>query len=138
MSALRWLASGARPGVRLISIDNDQERVDIARQVFAGHPDVTILYGDWPTLQRHGPFGLLFLDGGGHGKNGGASISPEDWLEPGGVLVIDDFTPSTQWPPTYDGRLDVVRMHWLDHPQLSTTEVRTEPGACAVVATRRA
>ena len=40
---LAWLASGAGPGVGLISIDNDQERVDIARRVFAGQPDVTIL-----------------------------------------------------------------------------------------------
>ncbi len=134
---LAWLASGAGPGVGLISIDNDQERVDIARRLFAGQPDVRILHGDWPTLQRHGPFALLTLDGGGHGKSGGASISPEDWLELGGTLVIDDFTPSTQWPPTYDGRPDVVRMHWLDHPRLSTTDVRTERGACTLVATFR-
>jgi predicted O-methyltransferase YrrM len=132
---LAWLASGARTGVRLISIENDEQRAGLARSVFAGVPAVTVLHGDWRELQASGPFELLAVDGGGHGKGAAeAALCPRDWLAPGGMLVLDDFTPVAGWPPARDGQPDTARLHWLQHPDLLATQIRTQPDACCIVA----
>ncbi|MFJ8152748.1 O-methyltransferase [Streptomyces sp. NPDC094468] len=99
---LAWLASGARPGVRLVSVERDAERAGAAAGVFAAHPAVTVLHGDWPDIAAHGPFDLLVLDGGGQGKApGDRPAAVERLLAPGGTVVIDDFTPAATWPPRH-------------------------------------
>ncbi len=100
---LAWLASGARAGVRLVSVEIDWVLADVARDVFAGMSTVTILHGDWSRLRAAGPFRLLALDGGGQGKGAEAPLCPREWLRPGGTLVIDRFTPASRgrrpgWP----------------------------------------
>jgi predicted O-methyltransferase YrrM len=134
---LAWLAGGASPGARLVSVEVDPARARAARELFAADERVTVLEDDWSALERHGPFDLLCLDGGGQGKKGEDPIDPAAWLRPGGVLVMDDFAPSTAWPPRYENAVDEIRLHWLRHPALLATEVRTEPHAAAIVATRR-
>ncbi len=132
---LAWLASGARPGVRLVSIERDAALVETARTVFEGAPAVTVLHGDWRQLRAVGPFDLLALDGGGQGKSGQPPIEPADWLRSGGLVIMDDFAPSDRWPPLHDGRADRARLYWLQHPQLLAAEVRTQPDAATIVAT---
>ncbi len=135
---LAWLASGADPSTRLVSIELDAERAAAARDLFAGVPHVTVVTGDWSELEAHGPFDLLALDGGGGGKSGDEPIGPRRWLAPGGTVVLDDFTPRTAWPPPHpDGDVDRIRLHWLEHPDLLATEVVTGPTSCTLVATLR-
>ena len=131
---LAWLASGASPEARLISVERDQGLVSVARSVFQDTPAVDILHDDWRALQAQGPFDLLVLDGGGQGKTEEGPLLPEGWLRPGGLIVIDDFTPTVGWPPMHQGRPDVARMFWLGHPRLSAAEVRTQPDAATIVA----
>jgi len=116
---LAWLASGARPGTRLVSVDHDAGLVQAARAVFGAVPEVEVIHGDWRQLRLHGPFDLLALDGGGQGKGSEPPFEPEEWLRPGGLLVLDDFTPTATWPPMFDGQPDRARLHWLRHPRLS-------------------
>jgi predicted O-methyltransferase YrrM len=130
---LAWLASGARAGVRLVSIENDWLLADVARGVFADVPAVTVRHGDWAELRRSGPFALLALDGGGQGKGSDPPAAPREWLSPGGAVVLDDFTPAAAWPPAHEGRVDTARLYWLEHPDLLATEIRTEPGAASVI-----
>jgi predicted O-methyltransferase YrrM len=134
---LAWLVTGASAGARLVSVELDVRLAAAAREVFADEQRVAVLDGDWSLLEAHAPFDLLCLDGGGQGKHGEAPIDPTAWLRPGGVLVMDDFTPGTTWPPTYDGAVDQARLAWLEHPLLLATELRTEPDAAAIVAVRR-
>jgi predicted O-methyltransferase YrrM len=131
---LAWLASGASPGCRLVSVELDPALARAAAEVFAADPRVTVLADDWTALERHGPFDLLCLDGGGQGKRGEAPVDPAAWLRPGGLVVMDDFTPSDAWPPRYEGEVDEIRLGWLTHPSLLATEVRTEPGAATILA----
>ena len=132
---LAWLASGARTGVRLISIEHDWLLADVARGVFAGVPSVTVVHGDWRELRKSGAFALLSLDGGGQGKGAEPPICPGEWMSPGGTIVIDDFTPSAQWPPMHAERPDTARLYWLQHPDLLATQIRTQPDTAAIVAT---
>ena len=133
---LAWLASAASERCRLVSVEVEEASARAAREVFADEPRVTVLTDDWTALESHAPFDLLCLDGGGQGKNGEKPIDPVTWLRPGGVLVMDDFTPSTTWPPNYAGRVDSARLAWLTHASLLATEIRTEPTAAAIVAMR--
>ncbi|MEV7241610.1 class I SAM-dependent methyltransferase [Streptomyces sp. NPDC093248] len=135
---LAWLASGARPGVRLYSVERDPERARLAAGVFADRPGVTVLTGDWRRIAEHGPFDLLVLDGGGQGKvPGDEPADVAELLAPGGTVVVDDFTPATGWPPLHEGVVDRARLHWLGHPALRSAELRLAADLSAVVGTRR-
>jgi predicted O-methyltransferase YrrM len=133
---LAWLAAGARPGARLVSIELDAERAERAAALFSGCPQVTVLHGDWQEIYPQGPFDLLVLDGGAHGKSGGRSADPDLLLRPGGTLVVDDLTPARDWPPRFAGQVDEARMHWLGYLGLDATELRLAPDLAALVATR--
>lgn len=133
---LAWLASGAGPAVRLVSVDRDAARAAAAVEVFAGSPhDVRVLADHWPVLRGHGPFDLLVLDGGGSGKKHEPSIEPAEWLRPGGLLVVDDLEPMQGWPPRFGADVDRARLHWLLHPQLAAAEIRVAPDMATIVAT---
>ncbi|GLW59026.1 O-methyltransferase [Kitasatospora phosalacinea] len=133
---LGWLLAGRRPGVRVVSVEREAERVAAVRELFADVPDLEVVHGDWTAIHPHGPFDLLVLDGGGNGKQT-AAADPERLLTPGGTLVVDDLTPLTAWPPTYRGAPDTGRTVWYDHPALLTTEVRLAPDLATLLATRR-
>jgi predicted O-methyltransferase YrrM len=131
---LAWLATGAAPGATLVSVERDPGRAALAREIFADRPEVTVAAGDWRALPG-APFDLLVLDGGGQGKGTEEPLDPAEWLRPGGLLVIDDFTPLAGWPPMHEGRPDTARLHWLRHPRLAAAEVRIAPDAATIMAT---
>ena len=106
---LAWLASAAHPEAQLFSIERDQHRAQQAHQVFADEPRVQIRCGDWRELAQQAPFDLLVLDGGGQGKGDEPPLESAEWLRPGGVVVLDDFTPQAGWPPRVGGILDEAR-----------------------------
>jgi predicted O-methyltransferase YrrM len=134
---LAWLASGARPGARLVSVELDPDRAALAAELFENLPQVTVFQGDWREIGQAAPFDLLVLDGGGQGKQGSEPADAAVLLRPGGTLVIDDLTPAGEWPPMFRGQVDTVRVHWLAHPDLDATELRLAPDLAALVATRR-
>lgn len=131
---LAWLASGAHPGARLVSVERDPDRAAGAARVFHGHPAVQVLQGQWADLRAFAPFDLLVLDGGGQGKGAEPPLDPAEWLRPGGVLVLDDFSPLTEWPPTFGGQVDEARLWWLDHPQLRATQINVSPDHATILA----
>jgi predicted O-methyltransferase YrrM len=129
-----WLHSGLGAGARLITVERDEELARRAAGVFADDRRVSVLTGDWRLLERHAPFDVFFCDGGGKRD------APErvvELLAPGGILVLDDFTPSADWPPRFEGKVDELRLFYLTHPGLDATEVLTTPTSSAVVAARR-
>jgi len=132
---LAWLASAAHPRARLVSVELDKSRATRAAELFHDEPRVEIIQGDWRKLREYGPFDLLALDGGGQGKGSDPAIEPDEWLSPGGLVVIDDFAPLTSYPPMFQGRIDVVRRHWLEHPRMRATQVRVTPEWSALLAT---
>ncbi|HEU0241638.1 MAG TPA: class I SAM-dependent methyltransferase [Micromonosporaceae bacterium] len=136
---LAWLATGADPGARLVSIERDAERAAAAALLFEDDPRVRVCHGDWRELAAYARFDLLVLDGGGTGKRGAGHheppLDPLAWVRPGGLIVIDDFTPSVGWPPTHDGSVDTVRLFWLEHPHLRSAQLMLAPDAATIVAT---
>ena len=74
------------------------------------------------------PFDLVFVDGGGAGKDDPDAVL--GLATPGATLVLDDF--SADW----DGP-DIRRERWLQHTRVETTEVGTGGNALALIAVVR-
>lgn len=129
-----WLHSGLGTGARLITVERDAELARRAAGLFADDDRVDVLTGDWRLLERHAPFDVFFCDGGGKRDDPERVVS---LLAPGGLLVLDDFTPSPHWPPRFDDEVDELRLFYLTHPSLDATEMLTTPSTSAVVAARR-
>ncbi|MFC1442788.1 class I SAM-dependent methyltransferase [Streptacidiphilus sp. N1-10] len=129
-----WLHSGLGSAARLVTAERDEELARAAADLFADDERVQVLPGDWRLLERHAPFDVFFCDGGGKRD---AQQQVVDLLAPGGILVLDDFTPSPEWPPRFAGEIDELRLFYLTHPDLRATEILTTPTTSAVVAVRR-
>jgi len=135
-----WIASALSQSGRLVTVERDTERADAARRLFADLPQVHVLHGEWTALLQHGPFDLLFVDGAGSDlKRPVEGVGPDqepDVLAPllaavrlGGLIVLDDLTPETAWPPEWRGRPDPTRSLWLNNPRLAATELIVDPAA---------
>ena len=128
-----WLRSRLRPHSRIVTVERDPVRAAGAARLFDGDDTVTVLQADWTALRDHAPFALLFLDGGGK-TDGPDAVA--DLIAPGGIVVMDDFTPSDGWPPEFGGRPDDLRIAWLTDPRFAAVDVRVSPTESAVLATR--
>jgi predicted O-methyltransferase YrrM len=132
-----WIASAMGPEATLVTVEADDERAGAVSRLFADQPQVRALHGDWhDVLRAEAPFDLLFFDGG-NWKHGDVEAESEAALElvaPGGVVVIDDLTPESQWPAEWRGRPDAVREFWLGDPRLRGAELMTTPATAAIVA----
>jgi predicted O-methyltransferase YrrM len=129
-----WLASGKHDDARVVTVEIEPTLAERVRDLFAGESDVEVIAGDWTTLATYAPFSLLFVD------VRDAKESPDsvaDLIEPGGMVVLDDFTPSTSWPPIFEGRVDVLREMWLTDERFTAVDVMVAPDASVIVATRR-
>jgi predicted O-methyltransferase YrrM len=130
-----WLRSGVRAGSHILSAELDPALATAAQEIFRDDPQVEVLAADWSTLRNKGPYSLLFLD---PSVPQDASVdSVADLVEPGGIVVLDDFAPCEQWPPITYGRVDTLREGWLTDERFAAAEVMVAPDATAIIATRR-
>ncbi|UDY22718.1 O-methyltransferase [Nocardioides sp. Kera G14] len=131
-----WLRSGVRrPDTVILTAEVNAELAHAAASMFEGDPQVEVLAADWATLADRGPFSLLFLDSGLPDE-----VTPEkivDLVEPGGIVVLDDFLPSESWPPVAYGRVDWLRELWLTDEAFTAVDVMVASDASVLVATRR-
>lgn len=130
-----WLRSGIRPEARILTAELDATLAKAAGEIFAGDGQVEVLSADWSTLRDRGPFSLLFLDAR-EPKNAGADTII-DLVEPGGIVVLDDFTPCSSWPPVYEGRVDTLREQWLTDDRFTSVEVMVAEDASVLLAAKR-
>jgi predicted O-methyltransferase YrrM len=130
-----WLRSGVPADARILTAELDATLAEAAAEIFVGDPQVEVVAADWSTLRDRGPFSLLFLDAK-EPKNSGAE-TVIDLVEPGGIVVLDDFTPCASWPPVFEGRVDVLREQWLTDERFTTVEVMVASDAAVLIAVKR-
>ena len=130
-----WLRSGVRNGAHILTAELDTTLAGAAAQIFVHDPKVEVLAADWSVLRDRGPFSLLFLDSGSPPEVGVEAVI--DLVEPGGIVVLDDFAPCESWPPITYGRVDTLREQWLTDERFTAVEVMVAGDASAVIATRR-
>ncbi len=130
-----WLLSGMRPGSSVVTAEVDPDLATAVTSLFADDDRVRVITGDWSALHEYGPFALLFLDVREAKHSGADAVA--DLLEPGGIVVLDDFTPCATWPPMYEGRVDTMREQWLTDERFTTVEVMVAADTSVLIATRR-
>ena len=130
-----WLRSGIRGDAHILTAELEPKLADAAARIFSDDDRVEVLAADWSTLLDKGPYSLLFLDSRTPEDAGADAIV--DLVEPGGVVVLDDFTPCGSWPPVFDGRVDVLREQWLTDERFTTAEVMVASDASVLIATKR-
>jgi predicted O-methyltransferase YrrM len=130
-----WLRSGVRDEADILTAELDPKLAEAAAEIFEDDKQVEVLAADWSTMRDRGPFSLLFLDAR-EPKDSGADLII-DIVEPGGIVVLDDFTPCSSWPPVYEGRVDTLREQWLTDERFTTVEVMVAPDASVLIATKR-
>ncbi|WP_141012820.1 O-methyltransferase [Nocardioides sambongensis] len=131
-----WLRSGVRNDkARIITAELDPKLARAAAKIFTDDPLVDVLAADWSTLMDKGPYSLLFLDSGN--PDAGDVDRLAELVEPGGLVVLDDFVPCQMWPPITDGRVDIQRERWLTDERFTAVELMTAPDAALILATRR-
>jgi predicted O-methyltransferase YrrM len=130
-----WLRSGVRRDARILTAELDANLAEAAAEIFTGDTQVEVIAADWSMLQDRGPFSLLFLDAREPKESGADAIV--ELVEPGGIVVLDDFTPCASWPPVYEGRVDVLREQWLTDERFTTAEVMVAQDASVLVASKR-
>jgi predicted O-methyltransferase YrrM len=127
-----WMASALQPGVSLRTVESDSSLSSKVADLFQLVPAVRVLSGDWREILPHGPFALLFVDAADPKRD-----HPDELLEvmqPGGMIVLDDFTPIEAWPPTWHDRVDSMRDFWLHDPRLRSVELRVAPTMSVILA----
>jgi predicted O-methyltransferase YrrM len=124
-----WIESGLRPGATLLTIELDAGRAAAAQALFAATDSVEVVPGDWRLALDRGPFDLLFSDGGPKRAPGDPEkLAP--LVRPGGLVVLDDYTPD------YPDPEDVSRRIWLDSRSYRAQEIMVSPDASVIVAVR--
>lgn len=122
-----WILSALDPDVAFVTVDLDEDRAREAAGLLADDTAARVLHGDWrEVLPAEAPFDLLFADGGGQVTKVDESLLA--LLSPGGILVLDDLTPSYADP-------DPVRELWLGHPRLVAAELQVSPREAVIVGT---
>jgi predicted O-methyltransferase YrrM len=121
----------ARTARSVVTVEIDVARAEIAAERLAQYTNVELLIGDWrELLPPRGPFGLLFLDGGGfkHAPDEHSDLVFH-LLEPSGLLVLDDMTPGR-------AEFDPVRAWAHGHSGLRAAEILTTPSTAALIVAR--
>ncbi|MFY0406095.1 O-methyltransferase [Solicola sp. PLA-1-18] len=129
-----WISSGIPEGAKVVSAELDPTLAEKVQEIFDDVPQVEVTAGDWSTLEKYAPFSLLFVDVRDVKRTVDAVA---DLMEPGGIAVLDDFTPCHTWPPMFEGRVDTLREQWLTDERFIAVEVMVAPDSSVVLATRR-
>jgi predicted O-methyltransferase YrrM len=123
-----WIASGMQPHATLLTVEQDPNRAADAKSLFRRHPSVEVVTGDWSLALEHGPFDLLFSDGGPKRAPG----DPEKLLPlvtARGVVVLDDYTPGVE--------NDIGRQIWLNNDAYRAIEVTLTPETAVILAMKQ-
>jgi predicted O-methyltransferase YrrM len=128
-----WLASGMNGGATLVTTELDPGRASVAARVLSERPEVRAMQGDWRLMADHGPFDLLFVDGGLVKSETSEVLA---LLAPGGMALFDDLTPFEAWSADMKARYpdgDPLRLAWRSTPAAVCTEIRTTPTESALL-----
>src|SRR5215212_2729961 len=112
----------------------DPELAHGVMTMFAGD-DIDVMHADWSSLAEHAPFSLIFLDAGS--ARGWPREDIVDLVEEGGMIVLDDFTPSQTWPPLDRGRVDTLRQDWLADERFISVDVMVAEDTSVIIAVKR-
>ncbi|MBM1107275.1 class I SAM-dependent methyltransferase [Aurantibacter crassamenti] len=101
--SLSWMIDGMDLNSSLITVDNDPELIEIAKQYFGQDKRVEIVCEDgsnWINNYQGGKFDLVFADAWPGKYSEIDKIL--DTIAIGGFYIIDDMTAQPNWPEGHD------------------------------------
>lgn len=130
-----WLRSGAPARTRVLTAEREPRLAKAAAKTFADD-DIEVVAAGWDELAGRAPFSLISVDA--QTVRDLPRTELIDLTEPGGMIVIDNFSPSAAWPPMGPrGSVDALRMEWLTDPRLVSADLMVTHDTSLVVAVRR-
>ena len=101
-----WMLDGMDDSSELISVDNDANFLNIARQFLGGDQRLQLVEsdgGDWMEQNKTQKFDYIFADTW-HGKY---LLTEEalNMLNKGALYIIDDMLPQPNWPEGHDAKV---------------------------------
>ena len=132
--ALSWMLEGMTESASVISLDNDQQLIDIAQKYLVDHTNAQILCTDgeaWIKSYDGPQFDLIFADT----WPGKYNTLPETlaFLKPGGFYVIDDMRPADDWPEGHAEKANQLTEFLFQHPELNCVEMDWSTGLILAV-----
>jgi predicted O-methyltransferase YrrM len=124
---LSWLRQGMDERSRLVTVDTDPRVVEVARQQHGHDSRIRFILEDGESFlaaQEPGSFDLIFADA----WPGKFSMLDQtlSLLSPGGLYVIDDLSPQSNWPQGHAGNVEAL----LSELRSRTDFVRLEMDWC--------
>lgn len=133
--ATAWLLAGMDVNSVLISIDNESTYQAIAEQVLGSDSRMNLVCtdaGDWLERQDQ-RFDLIFADAWpGKYANLNATLNS---LKPGGLYVIDDMLPQSNWPAGHSDNVSALVAELEKRTDLQLVKLAWSTGI--LIATKR-
>jgi predicted O-methyltransferase YrrM len=127
--SLAWIVEAMDENSSVISIDNSEEYISIARNHFQDDPRVEIVCADgeeWINTHRIEKFDLIFADAW-PGKYS-ALDETLDLLPVGGTYLIDDMLAQPNWPEGHDKKAEALIAYLETRQDLRLTKMNWSTG----------
>lgn len=131
-----WILSGMDTQSTLVSLDNDDTFLAIARESLGGDPRLDLVCtdgGEWIQANQYRTFDFIFADTW-HGKYLMLDVVLQ-MLKPGGIYVIDDMLPQPNWPEGHAEKAEKLIGELENKPDLLLTKQCWSTGI--IIATKR-
>jgi predicted O-methyltransferase YrrM len=105
--ATSWMLDGMDAEARLVSVEMDEANLEVAKQFLGDDLRVTFIHmdgGEWLRRAEPDQFDLIFADSW-PGKYTHLDEALRS-LKRGGLYVVDDMLPQTNWPDGHAQRAD--------------------------------
>ena len=134
--SLSWMIDGMDDDSSLITVDNDTELIEIAKQYFEKDERVEIICedgSDWIKNYNRGRFDLVFADA----WPGKYSETDEilGLIEVGGFYIIDDMKTQPNWPEGHDKNVDRLVAYLEKRKDFNLTKMDWSTGLIIAVRT---
>ena len=132
--SLSWMIDGMTADSKLITVDNDEDLVGIAKQYFGQDKRVEIVCEDgskWIQNYHGEKFDLIFADA----WPGKYSEINEilNLIKIGGFYVIDDMSVQPNWPEGHDKNVDELVAYLEQREDYSLTKMNWSTGVIIAV-----
>lgn len=127
--SLAWMAEGLDAQSQIVSIDNDQELINIVSPEFEQDDNISISCLDgteWIKNYKGPALDLIFADA----WPGKYELLDETLaiLKPGGLYVIDDMLEQPNWPDGHAEKAQKLSDHLLSRKDLTVTQMDWSTG----------
>ncbi|MBK7869807.1 MAG: class I SAM-dependent methyltransferase [Saprospiraceae bacterium] len=131
--SLSWIVDAMDESSNVISIDNNEDYISIARSYFTDDKRVIIICidgNDWIKNNQDKRFDLIFADAW-PGKYE-ALDETLALVKPGGFYVIDDMSSQSNWPAGHEDKVDRLVKYLDSRKDLSLTKLNWSTGLIIV------